>query len=121
MNINMLITKKDFLSSIGKIKLPNKIAYKMYKLVNKFQEDLNFFQAEYDKLIKLYGAKVDEEDTYTILPENQKKFNDDLTDLLSTKINFDDLKLNMSQEEIENIVKLFDGISIEDINFLEQL
>lgn len=90
MKLSQLVQSQSALNELLGLKLPLKIAYKISKLVNKVQSELDIFTQERNKLIKEMGHQTNvETDEWTVLPENLSKFQEELKKLGEIEVSLD--------------------------------
>ena len=96
-----------FYSTIQKVKLPLKTAYKLSKIFSDLQNNIKFYQDSYNKIIDTYAKKDEEgniirdsENLIQITLENPQQCEKELVELENMEIILDDLYLSISDLEM---------------------
>ncbi len=84
-----LVNSKDALLTLGREKLPGKLAYTLARNMKRISDELDAYDEARVKMIKeKYGAEG-EAGIWTVKPENTAAFNEELNQLLDTQVEID--------------------------------
>ncbi len=84
-----MLNSKDALISLGREKLPGKLAYTLARNMRRINDELEAYDEARVKMIKeKYGAEG-EAGIWTVKPENTAAFNEELNQLMETQVEVD--------------------------------
>lgn len=113
--LSTLVPVSLFLEQHMQNKIPVKTAFKWNKMGRAIAEDVQFFRTRYTELFQKYGKE--ENGTYTILPENVDKYNEEMKELLEVEVEAPEIKFTLDE---------FEGLEITPeellplMNFIEE-
>lgn len=113
LKLGQLVNSSEAFARVLSAPVPMSIRFQLKTIRDKFQPKLKLFQEVRLELCKKYGESEDEEN-WTIKPENVKEFNSELNELLETPV--DDLNIKKINE-----VYFGDNLSVFDVDLLNWL
>ena len=118
------VTLREIIDGVSTMKnlmnepLPSRAAFQVAKLAKNMAEEYKNFEEARMKLIQKYGKKdenneliIDENNQYTVAPENVTIFSNEINELMDTQIelisspiNLDELNCDLTPNEIINLM-----------------
>lgn len=86
--LSQIVNSIEQFKSLQQIKLPIKIAYKIARLVNKLQPEIDTFDKKRNELIMELGTK-NEDETTSVKPDKLKEFTEKYNELLDIDVEID--------------------------------
>ena len=100
-----IVNSEKAIKELIKIKFPIKTSYRIKRLFDKIQPDLDTFREKNLELFKKYGTHDSEKDIYLLdIPENIPTFNKEFSELVDLDVNLDFEKIKideLSETEVE--------------------
>lgn len=93
-----IMDAKDAIIKLMKFELPVRTAYKLSKLAQALQVELNFVEEQRKKLFEQYGTKQ-EDNTIKVTPEKVSEFQGKMTDLFNVEVDIN--SETIAVEELE--------------------
>ena len=121
MKMYEILELQNLYKSISNIKLPLKTTYKFTRLMKRAEEELSFYQTEFQKIIEEYGVKEDGQYKLTpdglsivIVPGKELECNTKLAELRNLDVSIEGITFSI--EELEGI-----DVSISELSCLMSL
>ena len=108
MKMYEILAVQDFYPSVQDQKMPIKTIYKLTRLGRKIEEELEFYQKEFQKIINDYALKENGQLVYSddltsirIIPGKEEECTKKITELRELEVSLDDFKFDI--DEFENL------------------
>ena len=108
MKMYEILAVQDFYPSVQDQKMPIKTIYKLTRLGRKIEEELEFYQKEFQKIINDYALKENGQLVYSddltsirIIPGKEEECAKKITELRELEVSLDDFKFDI--DEFENL------------------
>ena len=108
MKMYEILAVQDFYPSIQNQKLPIKTAYKLTRLGRRIEEELDFYQKEFQHILDDYAQKENGQLVYSddmasikIMPGKEEECAKKITELRELEVSLDDFKFDI--DEFENL------------------
>lgn len=108
MKMYEILAVQDFYPSVQDQKMPIKTIYKLTRLGRKIEEELEFYQKEFQKIINDYALKENGQLVYSddltsirIIPGKEEECAKKITELRELEVPLDDFKFDI--DEFENL------------------
>lgn len=108
MKMYEILAVQDFYPSIQNQKLPIKTAYKLTRLGRRIEEELDFYQKEFQHILDDYAQKENGQLVYSddmasikIIPGKEEECAKKITELRELEVSLDDFKFDI--DEFENL------------------
>lgn len=108
MKMYEILAVQDFYPSVQDQKMPIKTIYKLTRLGRKIEEELEFYQKEFQKIVNDYALKENGQLVYSddltsikIIPGKEEECAKKITELRELEVPLDDFKFDI--DEFENL------------------
>lgn len=108
MKMHELLALPNFYASIHEKKMPVKTAYKLSKLAKRAEEETQFYQSQFQKIIDEYALREDGQLVYSedmtsikIIPGKEDECAKKITELREIEVDIKDLTFSI--DEFENL------------------
>lgn len=114
----IIAADKAFGNLLGQ-KLAARVNYHLLKIAKAASSEVRDFQAAQKEMLDKYGTKTEQEGVYNVPPENRDKYNQEITELLSSEVELNALPFPF--EWIENATVEGNDLLLLNIYFTEPL
>jgi hypothetical protein len=96
--LEQIVLNVEQLKALQEVKFPVKVSYRIMRLVNKLQPELNTYETKRNELVKEFGEPADEKGDIRVTdPKKLVKFTEKLQELLSLDIEVDFTPIKMEE------------------------
>ena len=110
MKMYEVLSLQEFYVTVKDKKLPLKTAYKLSRLMKRVEEELQFYNQEFNKILDEYAKKENNSFVFSkdgssieIIPGKEEECNNKIIELKTLEINLDDFSFTLDE---------FDGIDL---------
>lgn len=107
MRLGDILELPNFYESVKDCKMPLKTVYKLTRLMKRAEEEIQFYQSEFNKIIELYGRKEkgeyvlsDDKKSIQLIPGKEAECFQKISELQNLEIDLSGLSFKI--EEFEN-------------------
>ena len=108
MKMYEVITLQDFYAIVQEIKMPIKTTYKLTRLMRRVEEEIQFYQKEFNSILSEFALKENGSFVYSndntsikIIPGKEEECAKRISDLRDLDVSLDEFQFNI--EEFENL------------------
>src|SRR3990167_11024817 len=94
--IGEIANQIENLKELQAIKMPVKVSYKLMRLVNKLQPEMEIYHQKRNELVKEYGTE-NEDKTFSVKQDKLKEFYPELKKLLEIEIDIEWQKIKIEE------------------------